>query len=258
MRAHEAAVRGATAKPPSAASIASSRHPSSPRRPYRSASAAQPATAPGTVTDRGPVSATGSGIRRGRRRPGGVEPLELAVPPDLREAVAADSGRHRLGDAQDGGGGERRVGGVAAALERAQAGAGRERLARRDHPLRRDRGRAPEREPVAHGDDLRGRAGHPREPRHDRQDALARAEQDVLLEAGRAVRAREQRLVRVRERAGDQLGRDRGVGALGAEQRDDPARAVGVVERERALEPGAEDRRVDVELACALRDRAAG
>ena len=62
--------------------------------------------------------------------------------------------------------------------------------------------------------------------------------------------------MRIAERARDQLGRDRGVGALGVEQRDDPAGAVGVVERERALEPGAEDRRVHVELACALRDRA--
>ena len=51
--------------------------------------------------------------------------------------------------------------------------------------------------------------------------------------------------MRVRERRGDQLRRDRGVGALGPEQRDDPPGAVGVVERERALEPRADDRRVD-------------
>ena len=90
------------------------------------------------------------GVRRGRRRPRGVEPLELAVPPDLREAVAADPGRHRLGDAQDGGGGQRRVGGVPAALERAQPRTGRERLARGDHPLRRDRGRPSEGKAVTH------------------------------------------------------------------------------------------------------------
>src|SRR4029077_15194082 len=84
-------------------------------------------------------------------------------------------------------------------------------------------------------DNLRRGAGHPREARYDRQDALARAEQDVLLEAGRAVRAGEETLMRIAERARDQLGRDRGVGALGADQRDDAPRAVGIVERECAL-----------------------
>ena len=124
-----------TAKPRSAASIASARHASSPSRPWRSASAAQPATAPGTVTERGPVCSTGSSARpapaparprRGRR---------AAVAPDDREAVAADARRHRLGHAEHRGGRERGVGGVAAALERAQPGSRRERLARRHHRL---------------------------------------------------------------------------------------------------------------------------
>ncbi len=51
--------------------------------------------------------------------------------------------------------------------------------------------------------------------------------------------------MRVRERAGDELRRDRRIRALGSEHGDDPAGAVGVVEREPALEAGAEDRDVD-------------
>src|SRR5439155_18586024 len=43
---------------------------------------------------------------------------------------------------------ERGVGGVPAALERPQRGGRREGLARRDHPVCRDGGRAAEREPV--------------------------------------------------------------------------------------------------------------
>ena len=44
-----------------------------------------------------------------------------------------------------------------------------------------------------------------------------------------------------------------GVGRLAAEQLDDPAGAVGVVERERALEAGADDQHVLPALACAAR-----
>ena len=58
--AHAAAVMGATEKPPSAASIAASRQVSSPSRPKRRLSTSHPATAPGTVTERGPRSSTGS------------------------------------------------------------------------------------------------------------------------------------------------------------------------------------------------------
>ena len=62
--------------------------------------------------------------------------------------------------------------------------------------------------------------------------------------------------MRVRERRGHELRRDRRIGPLRVEQRDDPPGAVRVVERERAFEPGAEDRRVDVTLANVRRDRA--
>src|SRR5262245_17428897 len=57
---HAAAVIGATEKPPSAMSMASRRQASSPSLPKRLLSSSQPATAPGTVTERGPRSATGS------------------------------------------------------------------------------------------------------------------------------------------------------------------------------------------------------
>ncbi len=53
-RAQAAAVSGVTAKPFSAALIASERQRSRPSFPYRSASAAQPPTAPGTVTESEP------------------------------------------------------------------------------------------------------------------------------------------------------------------------------------------------------------
>ena len=59
-RCQISAVRGATANPCSAASIAAARQASRPSRPWRAASAAQPATAPGTVTERGPSEATGA------------------------------------------------------------------------------------------------------------------------------------------------------------------------------------------------------
>jgi hypothetical protein len=87
------------------------------------------------------------GHRRDRvdRRRGGsrrVERAELAVPPHQREEVAADAGRHRLGDAQDGGSGQGGVGGVAALREHAQCRGGGERLARGRHRARGDGGRA--------------------------------------------------------------------------------------------------------------------
>ncbi len=59
---------------------------------------------------------------------------------------------------------------------------------------------------------------------------------------------------RVRVAGRDQLGGDRRVGALGRELRDDPAGAVGVVDREVVLEAGAEDDRVLRALARELRD----
>ena len=89
-------------------------------------------------------------LGRGGRRPGGVEALGLAVPPDDREAVAADPGRHGLGHRKHGGGGDGGVGRVAATLEHAQTRAGGELLAGRDHRAGGDGRRAAEREAEGH------------------------------------------------------------------------------------------------------------
>ena len=67
--------------------------------------------------------------------------MELAVAPDDRERVAADPGLGRLGDAEHGRGRERSVDRVAPTLERPHAGARRERVARGDHRVGRDRRR---------------------------------------------------------------------------------------------------------------------
>ena len=75
----------------------------------------RPATAPGTVTERGPKRSTRAVVEHGRRAARAVEPDELAVVPDLGEAVAAEAVQVRLDDRQHGSGGERRVDGVAAA-----------------------------------------------------------------------------------------------------------------------------------------------
>ena len=69
--------------------------------------------------------------------------MQRAVVPDERERVAADAVVGRLGDGQHRRGRERGVDRVPPALERAQAGAGRERMARRHHRLGADRGHAP-------------------------------------------------------------------------------------------------------------------
>src|SRR5581483_3981324 len=90
-------------------------------------------------------------------------------------------------------------------------------------------------------DDLRSGAGYAREARHDREHALARAEEDVLLEPRWPVGACVQRLERARVGARNQLGGDRGIRAVAVEERDDPAGAVRVVEGERTLEACAED-----------------
>ena len=58
---------------------------------------------------------------------------------------------------------------------------------------------------------------------------------------GRAVGAGVEAVERVRVGVREQRGRDRRVGALAAERLHDPAGAVGVVERERALVAGADD-----------------
>ena len=97
-------------------------------------------------------------VRAGGRRARRVERREPRSSPDEGEAVAADPGGHRLGHAQHGRGGERRVGRVPAALEHPQAGAGRERLARRDHPAGRDRGWPPGGEAERHRAGIVGRA----------------------------------------------------------------------------------------------------
>ena len=140
---HAAAVIAPTANPFSAAAIASWRSASSPERPKRSARAAQPATAPGTVTERGP-SLLDRGHRLGvsRRRPRRVQAVEAAVLPEEREGIAADPGRHRLGHAEDGGGGEPGIDRVATLFEGAQSRPRRERLARGHHRLGGDGWRA--------------------------------------------------------------------------------------------------------------------
>src|SRR5205085_10644430 len=77
-------------------------------------------------------------------------------------------------------------------------------------------------------DDLRGRAGHLREARHGLEQVLLRAELDVGLEARRAVRAGVEARERGGERAREQLGRDRRVGALAVETLDDSPGAIRV------------------------------
>ena len=79
----------------------------------------------------------------GGRPAGAVDAVEHALVPDEREGVTADPVVGRLGDGQHRGRCERRVDRVAPALERAQAGTGRERMARRDHRLAADRGHPP-------------------------------------------------------------------------------------------------------------------
>ena len=73
--------------------------------------------------------------------------------------------------------------------------------------------------------DLRSRPAHTGELRHDVEHTLARAEADVLLEAGRAVGARGQTRVRVGVGLGDQAGGERCVSGLAAQLLDDPGRA---------------------------------
>src|SRR5581483_11968842 len=105
----------------------------------------------------------------------------------------------------------------------------------------------------AHGescDDLGRRTDHPREPRHRDEGVLACAEFYVGFEPRRAVSPGVETVERGRERAGEQLGGDRGVAALAVEAGDDAAGAVRVVERERPHEPGAVD---DDVTACRAR-----
>ncbi len=117
-RVQAPAVTRPTAKPCSAAAIASARSVSSPKRAKRPASAAQPATAPGTVTDRGPVVSTAVvGVAVRGAGPAASSAVQSLPVPHERERVAPDAGRHRLGHAEDGRCGERRVRRVPAALE---------------------------------------------------------------------------------------------------------------------------------------------
>ena len=81
---------------------------------------------------------------------------------------------------------------------------------------------------------------HALEARDDVQHVDLSAERDVLLEPGRPVGASQQRLVGIGPRVRDRDGCLRRVALLGVEQLDDPAGAIGVVQRERALEPGAQ------------------
>ena len=77
-----------------------------------------------------------------RRAARGVEPVQLALPPDLREEVAADPGVARLGDAEHRRRRESSVDRVPALLEGAHPGARRQRVARRHHRVAED-GRTP-------------------------------------------------------------------------------------------------------------------
>ena len=79
----------------------------------------------------------------GRRAAGAVEAVQRALVPDEREGVTSDAVVGRLGDGQHRGGRERRVDRVPPTLERAQAGAARERMARRHHRLGADRRHSP-------------------------------------------------------------------------------------------------------------------
>ena len=98
------------------------RQASSPSRPKRELRASQPATAPGTVTESGPRSATGaSGSAPAGAGPAASSPTSSPSCQTHRERVAAEAGRHRLRHAENRRGREHRVDGVAAAFERAQA-----------------------------------------------------------------------------------------------------------------------------------------
>ena len=87
-------------------------------------------------------------------------------------------------------------------------------------------------------DDLGRGAAHAGEARDGLEHALARAEDEVVLEPGRPVGAGIERLLSRRERRCEELGGAGGVGALSRQRGDDPARAVGIVEGEPTLETG--------------------
>src|SRR5215211_5162607 len=91
------------------------------------------------------------------------------------------------------------------------------------------------------GDDLGGRPDHAGEAWNRRDRVHARAPLDVCLEPGRPVGACVDAVDRPPEPVGDHAGCDRGVGRRCAvEPPHDAACAVGVVDRECPLEPGAE------------------
>ena len=98
--------------------------------------------------------------------------------------------------------------------------------------------------------DLRGAVPELDEARHDVEHALSRAERDVVLELGRVLEQvapalrRTQRLLRPGPRGREAGGGLCRVRAPPAEELDDAAGDVGVVERERALDAGADDDRV--------------
>ena len=75
----------------------------------------------------------------GGRASGAVQADQLPVPPELSEEVAADARVARLGNTEHRCSRERGIDGVAAALERSDAGTRRERMARGHHRLSEDR-----------------------------------------------------------------------------------------------------------------------
>ena len=124
---HSPETSSETGKPSVAMAIAGARTDVSGSRPKRSCSAAQPATAPGTVTACAPpcgidsVSVADEPRRcQCRRRPAAcVQPGQRSAPSVVndREEIAAHSVHHRRDDAHYGVGGERRIDGVATRRE---------------------------------------------------------------------------------------------------------------------------------------------
>ena len=126
IRLHTPAITGVTSKPFAAASMASARHRPRLQRavPLQQRLPACDGTRHGHAlrTGEGHLVAQRVGIGRRRSPAAGVEAGRLAVLPDEREGIAADADRHRFDDAEDGGGADRGVGGVAARLQAAQGG----------------------------------------------------------------------------------------------------------------------------------------
>src|SRR4051812_27445730 len=82
---------------------------------------------------------------------------------------------------------------------------------------------------------------HACETRNNRHVIHLGAMADAALEAGRAIRPRFEPVERSGPDRSERRRGDRSVRRLTADRIHDPARAIRVVERERAFEPGADD-----------------